>query len=192
MGIVRKTLMDEGNYYDITINGHHFKGSRKWGERWDILKGAMDYRGKKVIDLGTFMGFAPIFIKKYCGAQSCTGVDFHYLDSAKRMADAFEVYVRFIHADFDSSTSWEEKLGYDYDVVMCMSLFHWVRDKERLLNYLSHFNTIIYEGHQPAEIEIERFRPLGYQAKILGTSYSGDHQMTSSGRTIILFTRSDS
>ncbi len=181
-------LMKEGNYYDITINGIHFGGSRSWIERWDIIKKSYDYRGLKVLDLGCFLGFNSICIKKYRGAQSVTGVDYQSLDQAKILAQAFETDVNFIFANFDDDNiDYEALLGFDYDIVFCMSLFHWVHNKDRFLAYLSKFNKIIFEGHQPAEVEIERFKKLGYQSKILGTSYTGVHQMTEKGRTIILF-----
>ena len=60
--------------------------------------------------------------------------------------------------NFDEDPNYETKIGYDYDVVFCMSLLHWVQDKERLLRYLSHFDQVLssfafepgYQYEEPA------------------------------------------
>ncbi len=186
--LLDKVFIKEGNYYDITINDIHFSGSRSWLERWNIIKEAYNYKGLKVLDLGCFLGLNSICIKKYGEAQSVTGVDYQSLNQAVTLAKAFETDINFLFADFnDDNVDYENVIGFDYDIVFCLSLFHWVHHKDRFLAYLSKFNTIIFEGHQPAEVEIERFEKLGYSSKILGTSFTGIHQITERGRTIILF-----
>lgn len=188
MHLVNRALMKEGNYYDITINGKHYVGDRIWKERWDILKDAVDYTDKKVLDLGTFMGFVPTFTLKYGGAKEATGIDYNSLQNAKKVAKAFEVPSRLLELDMDRD-NYEEILGYDYDIVFCMSTYHWVKKKEKLLAYLSNFDHIIYEGHDDDETELKRFIPLGYHYKKLGVSYSGKHQYTSRGRTMFYLYR---
>lgn len=188
MYLVNQALLQDGNYIDITINDIHYRGSRIWMERWNIIKDALDYQGLKILDLGCFLGINSICLKKYGRAKSVTGVDHDFLIGAEKLAQAFDVEINFIKADFDHDyVNYEKLIGYDYDIVFCLSLFHWIQKKDRFLSYLSNFNTIIYEGHEKAEVEIERFKKFGFKAKVLGISYSGLHQMTAAGRAIILF-----
>lgn len=186
--LIRQVLEAQDNYCAITINGKEYQGGRIWQERWPIIKSAIKYKDLNILDLGCNIGINPICLKKYTKARSVTGIDKNFLDSAKVLASAFEVDVNFIQADFDdSSIRYEDIIGYDYDLVFCLSVFYWIKDKVRFLNYLSHFNKIIYEGHFASQIEIARFKKLGYKYRMLGTSYSGKYNMTPVGRTIILF-----
>ena len=82
----------------------------------------------------------------------------------------------------DTNTNYEEKIGYDYDIVFCMSLIHWVKDKNRLMRYLSNFNHVIFEGHESNSVEIAQFKKYGFDKyAILGNA---DKE-----RTIILFSK---
>lgn len=183
---VRRSMMIEGNYYDITVNGEHFKGTRLWKERWDILKENIDFNGLKVLDLGTFLGFVPTFALKYGGAIKATGVDRNCLDSAIAFAKGFDVKSEFMVLNFDED-NYESMIGYDYDIVFCMSLYHWVKEKDKLISYLANFDQVIYEGHDTDGIELSRLQYLidrGYICKKIGVSYSGYHLYTERGRTI--------
>lgn len=188
MPLLKRTMMDKGNYYDITVNDFHFQGSRIWKERWDIISKNIDFEGLRVLDIGTFLGFIPTFSLKYGGAIKATGIDKDNLEPAKNIAKAFEVDSKFIYMHLDSEP-YEEMIGTDYDIVFCMSVYYWVEQKQRLLNFLSQFPQIVYEGHDEDEIELERLRPLGYHIKKLGVSYSGLHKYYARGRTIFYLTR---
>lgn len=173
LSLLDKVFMKNGNYIDITINNRHFGGNRPWEVRWNIIQNAYQYKNLKVLDLGCFLGINSICIKKYGEAKSVTGVDYtiNHLKQAEILARAFEVdNVNFVYANFnDTEVRYEDILGYDYDIVFCMSLIHWIHDqKERLLTYLSKFDKLIFEGHEPAEVEIKRFEKYGFNAKLLG------------------------
>jgi 2-polyprenyl-3-methyl-5-hydroxy-6-metoxy-1,4-benzoquinol methylase len=138
-----------------------------------LIKDILDYSGKNVLELGCCMGLVATSLKKYRGVNRAIGVDGtdfflkkqgspHRIQAAQWFAQAFEANVQFIQTDLDSDPHYETKIGYDYDVVFCMSLLHWVQDKERLLHYLSHFNHVIFEGHDAPSVEIERFKRHGF------------------------------
>lgn len=55
--------MANGNYYDITINGIHFRGGRLWIERWNIIKNSYNYKDLKILDLGCGLGLNTVCLK---------------------------------------------------------------------------------------------------------------------------------
>ncbi len=181
----------EPSYYSIVINGQKFKGVRPWALRWNMVKDALDYQGKKVVELGCCMGLVHTFLKRYRNVTSAVGVDGpdyflqvqgspHRLRAARRVAQAFEVSEDFIQVDFNRDKDYEGKIGYDYDIVFCMSLLHWIHDKDRFMRYLSKFQHIIFEGHNVPSVEIARFKRYGFSNyTILGK--------VDRGRTVIHF-----
>ena len=56
------------------------------------------------------------------------------------------------------------------DVVFALSVLNWLDDKQRFVNFLSRFDEVIYEGHDPEEVEIERFRRVGFEQIVVRTS----------------------
>jgi SAM-dependent methyltransferase len=157
-------------YYDFDLNGLHFKGSRPWQERWDLISNATSFENKKVLELGSNVGICSIFIAKYLPVSSVVAVDHErsFTRLCSRMQDVFEVEFPVYCLDLDHD-SFEKTLGYDYDIVICMSLYNWVKDKTRLLKYLSHFSQVIYEGHDSKEIEVRRLEKAGFKYhKLLG------------------------
>lgn len=155
-----KLWMVRGRYSSMTVNDVHFPGTRPWKVRWELIKNGVDFSDKKVIDLGTNIGICPTFIAKYTDASSVVGID-RNVEFAKQFQGFFHVSFPLMTIDLDSD-SYEEVLGYDYDLVICMSVYNWVNKKEKLLNYLSHFNEVLYEGHQKDEIELARFKEIGF------------------------------
>jgi len=173
------------NYYSITINGKFYKGNRLWDSRWNLIKDATDYSNKNVLELGCNMGLVTTCLKKYRNANIAVGVEGpdsflasqgspHRVNAAKWFAQAFEADVAFIQANLNNEPNYEGKIGYDYDVVFCLSLMHWIKDKPRLLRYLSNFNEVIYEGHDSLKVELNRFKNCGFNNyRILGSAGRG-------------------
>ncbi len=180
------------SYYSITLNGRFFRGERPWELRWDMIKDAFDYKGKKILEVGCCLAMPCTFLMKYRGAASATGVDVpdrilqiqgdpHKMKAARWVDRAFKVNVNYLQIDLNTE-QYETKIGYDYDIVFCMSLLNWVTDKQRLLRYLSHFKHVIYEGHNNDQTEIARFRSVGFtHYKILGKA--------DKNRTVIYFSK---
>ncbi len=177
-------------YYSITVNNRLFDGNRPWEARWNLIKDAIDYKDKNIVELGCCMGLVATTLKTYGGVNRSVGVDApdyflqkqgspHRIQAAKWFAQAFDADVQFIQVDLDNDPDYETKLGYDYDVAFCMSLLHWIQNKNRLVRYLSHFDHVILEAHDSSEIEL--LKNCGfYQYNILGAA---DLQ----GKTIVHF-----
>lgn len=178
------------SYYNITINGTYYPGLRPWELRWDMIKDALDYSDKRVLELGCCMGLVSTCIKKYCDALSATGVDGTdqflisqgspmRVQAAKWVAQAFEVNVDFIQTNLNADR-YESIIGYDYDIVFCFSLLNWIHDKDRFMHYLAHFDHVVFEGHDSLQNEIDRFYKYGFaNHEILGHA--------DRGRTVIHF-----
>jgi len=173
------------NYYAITINGKFYNGCRLWDNRWNVIKDATDYAGKNILELGCNMALVSTFLKKYRDANIAVGVEGpnaflvsqgspHRVKAAKWFAQAFEADVGFIQVNLNGEPNYEGKIGYDYDVVFCFSLMHWIKDKKRLLRYLAQFNEVIYEGHDSLEVELKRFKDCGFSSyRVLGKAERG-------------------
>ncbi len=152
-------------YYAIDFEGYHFPGERPWNERWDRLKSLSDYSGKTILELGCNMGLLSIHLLKESGAAKCIGVDHDkkILESAKLISEVFEVYPVFRQINFDSAKDWEsDLLSNNIDIVFALNVLNWVNDKDRLLNFLSNFPEIIFEGHDTTEVERKRFEQIGF------------------------------
>lgn len=170
--------MHQKPYYSVTINGEDFDGERPWNLRWPKIKGAMDWSGKKILDLGTCMGMIPAYLLKYSGAASATAVDFnqYLLDASDLVRRAFQVpkdRIRFLNLDMNTH-AYEESLGYDHDVVFCLSFLRWIQDQERLLRYLSRFKNVFLEPHDLDGDIVTRFQNHGFtNHALLGVSRIG-------------------
>jgi SAM-dependent methyltransferase len=169
------------SYYSIIIkNNHFFPGIRPFELRWNMIKDVLDYAGKNILELGCCTALPSALLKKYRNADRVVAVDMaaHRLQAAQLLAQAFEVDIEFYKLHFGDD-AYEKILGYDFDIVFCMSLLYWIPDKDRFMRYLSHFKNIIFEGHDSPTTEIERFKKYGFDYKHLGVS--------DKGRTLFLF-----
>src|SRR3990167_4949145 len=160
------------SYYSAIINGQYLPGARPWEMRWDLIKDATVYKGKRILELGCCTALASTFLKRYRGAaySLCIDAPDYILKSqgspdrllaAKLVAHAFDVEVDFAQIDLNRD-NYEEEIGYDFDIALCMSLLRWIDDKDRLMHYLSHFSEVIFEGHDPDQVEIERFKKYSF------------------------------
>lgn len=165
-----KNIPQKGRYYKFDLNGVHFKGTRDWEERWDLIRNATSFDNKRVLELGCNIGICSTFISKYLPVTAVTAIDFDrtLTQLGKQIQDVFEVEYPVYTFNLDRDP-YEKVVGYNYDIVFCMSLYHWVKNKKRLLNFLSHFPKVIYEGHDSLEIEVGRLKKAGFEHyKLLG------------------------
>ncbi len=162
----------------IVVNGEIFDNFQTPGNgrpfmlRWNLVKDHLSMKNKKILDLGSTIGMAGIYALKYQGARSCTAVDYDVerLKTGNNIDTIFGVNVDRFPLDFNTS-SYEKVIGSDFDVVICTSILHWIKDKKRFLNYLSSFPAIIFEGNDPNDIEIKRFAEVGFlNYRILGVT----------------------
>lgn len=190
--------MDRKPYYEVTINGEYFFGERAWALRWSQFKKELNWKDLKILDMGTCMGMVPVYLLKYCGLESATAIDFssYLLEASDLVRKAFQIpknKIRFINIDLDKSFGYENTLGYDYDVIFCLSFLRWIKDQERFLKYLSNFQHIIIEPHDKDGDITETLRERDFtEYKILGESRIGRSFPESEKRTIYHFWKDSS
>ncbi len=169
--------MDRKPYYSTVVNGQYLDGEREWKLRWDKFKD-LSWKGKKVLDLGTCMGMVPAYLLKFREIASATGIDINpvHVEATHLIRQAFRIpeeKFRVIEMDLHKC-DYEGILGYEYDCVFCLSFLRWIKDKERLLKYLSHFNEVVFEAHDLDGDAVETFKQIGFTKCVeLGSSRIG-------------------
>jgi predicted Ser/Thr protein kinase len=174
-------------YYSLEFEGVKFPGERPWEERWEVLSKIEDFRGRRVLELGCNMGLLSTYLMKFENASAAIGVDYEQkiIESADIVSEVFGVNVRHIQADFDRDDNWEQPLiDFEPDVVFALNVLNWLDDKQRFLNFLGQFNTVIIEGHESKEVEVERLKGVGFRNHNL-------IHISERGRPIIRFSKED-
>jgi len=146
-------------YYSLREEDVLLPGERPWDERWEVLRNVTDFSGKRILELGCNMGLLSTHLLREEKAASAMGVDYEpgILQSAKLVAEAYEVSPLFKQVNFDADLGWEEDLAaFKPDVVFALNVYNWLSDKERFLRFLARFPVVILEGHDSYEIEVER------------------------------------
>jgi tRNA A-37 threonylcarbamoyl transferase component Bud32 len=149
-------------YYSLDLAGMNFPGERPWVLRWEMISRAVSFRGKRVVELGCNLGLLSIHAS-LVGAGTVVGADHNQqiLDAAAKAAAVFCAEVTFRQVDFDHDADWETRLGTG-DLVTALSVTYWLRDKERLWNYIGRFPEAVFEGHEPAEEIRTRLKARGF------------------------------
>lgn len=146
-------------YYSIDISGINFPGERPWIIRWEWIRRSIDFKGKRLLELGCNMGLLSIHAK-LSGAAACLGIDVdkEILEAADLASRAFEVEVEHQLLDLDDVYPWEKELS-GFDVVSALSVLHWVKDKKRVWSFIAQHKEVLYEGHESeheAEVELRQ------------------------------------
>ena len=152
-------------YYALDFEGLHFPGERPWSERWNVLKDIADVRSKRVLELGCNLALLTCHLLREGGAIAGMAVDYQpdILQGAKAVADAYGVQPKFRQVNFDDPSNWETALiEFKPDIVFALSVLNWVNDKKRVMIFLSNFREVVFEGHDDAETEMQRFRDVGF------------------------------
>ena len=164
-------------YYSLALEGCHFPGERPWSDRWNMLRSITDYSGKRILELGCNMALLSTFLLKDSNAGSALAVDIDakILEAAKLISTAFGVKVVLKVQNLDDADDWESQLiDFKPDIVFALNVLNWVQDKQRLLNFLGHFQEVIFEGHDSIDVESLRLRSVGFQhIDIVGISERG-------------------
>jgi len=178
------------SYYSVTINGEYFEGERPWESRWSMLK-RLCWKDLKILDLGTCMGMVPAFLLKYCGLDKATAIDMNpvHIEATEIVRQAFKIpkkRMRIIKLNLDES-DYEDLLGYDYDVIFCLSFLRWVKNKEKFLNYLSKFENVILEPHDLDGDFVKTFKDIGFNNNMcLGESRIG-HSFSDKKKRVVYY-----
>jgi hypothetical protein len=146
-------------YYSIDISGINFPGERPWIIRWERIRRSIDFKGKRLLELGCNMGLLSIHAK-LSGAAACLGIDVdkEILRAAELASRAFGTDVVYRQLDLADSFPWEEELS-GFDVVSALSVLHWVKDKKRVWSFIAQHKEVLYEGHESeheAEVELRQ------------------------------------
>jgi predicted nicotinamide N-methyase len=111
------------------------------------------------------------------GASSACGVDSDpsILEAARLTATAFGVMPTFEQINLTNDPEWEERLG-GRDIVVAMSVIHWLPNAQRVLSFLAQHRVVLYEGHDDLETETARLRQAGFSnVDVLLESERGRH-----------------
>lgn len=163
-------------YYSMTIGGVLLRGERPWALRWEAIRRAVDFRGKRVLELGCNLGLFSSFALLE-GAESACGVDSDpsILEGARLAARALGVAPDFERVDLAKDAYWEERLE-GRDVVVAMSVVHWLPNPDRVFSFLARHPMVIYEGHDDLATESRRLHEAGFsQVDVLLESERGRH-----------------
>jgi len=149
-------------YYSLDDDGIHLPGERPWIMRWHAIARTVDFRGKRLVELGCNMGLLSIHAQ-LTGATSAVGADINedVVRAARMAATIFGVNAQFLIVDFDNHADWEEQLG-GGDIASALSLTNWLHDKDRLWRYLGRFREVLFEGHERDEDTRARLAGLGF------------------------------
>jgi hypothetical protein len=164
-------------YYELELDDLRLPGERPWAARWRVLRHVTMYTNRRVLELGCNMALLSTFVLKEAGAGAALAVarDPTILEAAAKVALAFHVQPQFRRIDFDRDTGWEDQLeAFRPDIVVALSVLHWLQDKARFLAFLGRFDEVIFEGHDSSRIERCRLRQAGFtEIDLVDTSERG-------------------
>lgn len=93
--------------------------------RWKLIKDEFDWKGKRILDIGSYTGYFSHKIAKLGGSVTGIEIDDKRLNQAKMINILLESNVEFLHADF-----FEYLRGKKFDCILFFSVLHWVlKDK---------------------------------------------------------------
>ena len=161
-------------YYRWLFGHTELPGERDWFSRWDLMYSALRgvLPGARVLDLGCNLGLGATHCM-LCGAKKVTGVDVYddILDAARMVANAAGVEVAFVKGDLNSSEFVDRLLDQEYDVVLALSVAHWIENRDQAARILTAAPVLLFEGHSPASEEADHLRELGFaQVELIGYS----------------------
>lgn len=152
-------------YYSLVYDGKIYQGERAWETRWNAIRNIVDFRGKRVLELGCNLGLLSCYAQ-HAGALSggiAIDRDHKIIEAAKRFAELTEVDVNFYAIDFDGKTEWERELPInDLHFVCALSVLNWLKNQSRFLSFLKNFTELLYEGHDSISIEASRLNSIGF------------------------------
>lgn len=150
------------SYYSLDISGINFPGDRPWILRWEYIRKHVDFKGKRLLELGCNMGLLSMHAK-LSGATCCLGVDSDkdIIQAARLASRTLETDVEYRQQDLNDSSPWEDELK-GFDIVSCLSVLHWMKDKQRVWSFLSKHTEMIYEGHESEQEAEHNLRSAGF------------------------------
>jgi len=129
--------------------------------RWTLIKDEFDWKGKKILDIGSYTGYFSHKIAELKGVVTGIEIDGQRLAQAKMINTLLESNVEFLYADL-----FEYLKGKRYDCIICFSVLHWVLKNKgtegfrEALDVLSAASPVMFFGmgqnHEP-KIRLEEW-----------------------------------
>lgn len=89
--------------------------------RWRLIKDELDWKGKRMLDIGSYTGYFSHKIAKLGANVTGIEIDDKRLDQAKMINILLESNVEFLHADF-----FEYLKDKKFDCILFFSVLHWI------------------------------------------------------------------
>lgn len=161
-------------YYHWIFGDVELPGERDWFERWNLIYKAVRniLPGASILELGCNMGLLASHCILY-GARHVTAVDIEndILEAGVRLAKTAGLEIEFLQGDLNSQSFVDSLLERDYDIIVALSVIHWLKKPEEALRLLSHAPRILFEGHDPPPVEMKMLHELGFKdIKLIGYS----------------------
>jgi 2-polyprenyl-3-methyl-5-hydroxy-6-metoxy-1,4-benzoquinol methylase len=174
-------------YYRWVFGDVELPGERDWFSRWGIIYRVLRQflPGARVLDLGCNMGLLASHCMLY-GANHVTAIDIHddILEAGSKLAEAAGVDIEFLKGDLNSPDFISSLLERQYDLVIALSVVHWLKNPDEALRLLAAAPMVLFEGHNPPSIAINLLRGLGFMdVRLIGYSERLRGLYLASGRT---------
>ncbi|MDY6906223.1 MAG: hypothetical protein SWH61_16250 [Thermodesulfobacteriota bacterium] len=156
-------------YYSLDVDGCKLSGERPWEKRWGyigrVLREAAggDLKNKKILELGCNLGLLSTWAARE--GAICNGYEYagDILEGSALVAEAFGVGDRCTWRQIDlNDPNQTRRIRHDYDLCTCLSVMNWVKNKDNLIELLSTQKSVLFEGHDSDEIEIDRLKKAGF------------------------------
>lgn len=159
-------------YYAFTYKGVHYSGERPWYLRWEMIRRSVNFADRRVVELGCNLGLLASFVLIY-GAKAAVGVDGDatVLDGARLVAKALGVQPNFMQLDLSRERDLRGVAA--GDIVVVLSVLHWLADPKPVLEFIRRHDEVLFEGHDTTEAEIKRLESLGFEVRVIGTGERG-------------------
>ncbi|HEX6142705.1 MAG TPA: hypothetical protein VFZ01_08310 [Geminicoccaceae bacterium] len=153
-------------YHRLQVGHLDLPGERDFGARWRAIASAVDWEGRRVLEIGCNLALFSTFALREHGAAAALAVDHDptILEAAALAAKALGVRPMLARVDLDGPEPWERLLhGFEPDVVVALSVLNWLAAPDRLLRFLTRCPLVLYEGHDSAHRERQRLLAAGFE-----------------------------
>jgi 2-polyprenyl-3-methyl-5-hydroxy-6-metoxy-1,4-benzoquinol methylase len=165
------------SYYSLVYDDVIHQGERPWELRWAPINKAVNFKGKRLLELGCNLGLLSCYAQHAGALSGGLGVDQDpiIVAAAQNLAKFAEKDVKFLIHDFDNDDRLENAIEINnFDIVSAFSVLKWLKEKDRFLALLSHFDELLYEGHDSLDVEFSRLNSIGfYNISIITISERG-------------------
>lgn len=161
-------------YYRWVFGDMELPGERDWFSRWGTIEKTLRQflPGAHVLDLGCNLGLMSTYCALY-GAEHVTAVDNHddILEAGRALARAADVDVEFLKGELNSHSFINSIIDGGYDLVIALSVLHWLASPAEVLRLLAAVPLVVFEGHDSSSVEIDLLHQLGFR-KVQPIGYS--------------------